>query len=145
MSQPDQRIEWNAEIPTGAPMAIAHDALRLTSFGIEAGLWTLTAFAKSSLAWQRKLTEFASMRLDKDTEAARQLAGARDTSEVLRVQAEYFRAAAADYIQGTQQLMECGAEVSREILTPLKEQADKVAKEAERLSEGGEVRAEVAA
>jgi phasin family protein len=85
------------------------------------------------------------MRLDKDTEAARQLAGARDTSELLRVQADYFRTAAADYVQGTQQLMECGAEVSREILTPLKEQADKAAEKAERGAEGGNIRADVAA
>jgi phasin family protein len=137
-------MEWRAEIPV-PPLAILRDPLGLTSFGIEAGLCALTAFTRSSLAWQRKLIEFASMRLDKNTEATRKLAGAKDTSELLRVQSEYFRTTAADYVQGTQELMEYGAEVSREILTPLKEQADKVASEAERLSEGDHIRAEVAA
>jgi Phasin protein len=145
MGEPDERMEWRAEIPV-PPLAILRDPIGLTSFGIEAGLCASTAFARSSLAWQRKLIEFASMRLDKNTEATRKLADAQDMSEVLRIQSEYFRTAVADYVQGTQELMGYGADVSREILTPLKDQADKIGKEAERLSsKGGKVRAEVAA
>lgn len=152
MEQQNQRIEWDAEFPVGAPMAIVHNALRLTSFGranLEAAMWAFNAIAKNSLNWQRHAAEYTSQRLDKNTEFARNLMNAKDTSEVLRIQAEYLRDAANDWVQGTQQLMESTTQVSQEIMKPLKERAEEAADEVEKRAEqrGGrqDFRMEVAA
>jgi hypothetical protein len=129
-----QHIEWYAELPFGAPLAFAGNALQLTSFGranFEAGMWAFTAYVKSALAWQREIAEFTSSQLDKTTDFGRRLIDAKHTSEAVKIQAEYLRRAANDYVEGALRLMERGAAASREIVTPLRERADEAAREVE--------------
>jgi hypothetical protein len=129
-----ERVEWTAQFPAGAPVAFAQNALQLA---FEASIRAFMAYTQSALAWQRRFAEFASMRVGKDADLGRRLTEAKDTSEILRIQAEYMRTVADDCIQGAQRLMECGTEVSREILTPLKERAEEATREVKKRAEQG--------
>ena len=132
--QHGQGVYWTGEFPIASPLSFFRSALQFSPFArsnMEAGMWAFTAYAKSALAIQQHAAEFASKRLDKNNEFGRRMLDAKDTSQLLHAQAEYLREVAGDYVEGAQHLMERGAEVSREVLTPLKERAEQITREAE--------------
>lgn len=132
--QHGQGIHWAGEFPIASPLSFFRSAMQFSPFArsnLEAGMWAFTTYAKSALAVQQHAAEFASKRLDKDNDYGRRMLEAKDTSELLHTQAEYLRELASDYVEGAQRLMERSAEVSREVLTPLKERTEQATREVE--------------
>jgi hypothetical protein len=133
-TQSPQRIEAQMEFPVGAPVAILRNFFELTPFGranLEAALrvWSMTA--KSMFVWQREAADFMCMRTDKVSDLGRRMADAQDMSEVLRLQADYVRSIAEDYVDGATQMLERNVETAKADLSQLRQTGERAAGELE--------------
>lgn len=133
--QTRDQAEWAAFLPI-VPSALTQGARQFASLAlanVEASGLFLNALTRTALGWQYEVVELAGSRLGEIHELGRKIAGARDASEVLKIEADYLRTMADDYVQCTRRLMDGSARLAEDLWEPVKERVKDAADAIERV------------